>query len=88
MKLKRSPQPVPSRLEVVDAIRQARVAWRSESRAVAECYRTWSASIGPARSAAFDRYVAALDREEHAAGGYRSLLQLGHSRNDPRGGAG
>jgi hypothetical protein len=62
------------RLDLLDATMESYVNWRDESRAVAECYRTWSLAVGRERDAAFDRYVAALDREEHAACGYRRLV--------------
>jgi hypothetical protein len=52
--------------------------WRDESRAVDECYRRWTVAAKGERDIAFMRYVAALDREARAAGGYRHFVQ--HAR--------
>jgi hypothetical protein len=87
MRLKRSPQRDPSRLELLGATRDSYVSWRHESRAVAEAYRAWSLAVGTRRRAAFDRYVAALDREEQAARGYGRLVDRAHTVCDPRVGA-
>jgi hypothetical protein len=52
------------------------VNWRAESRLVAESYRAWRHAETKERRFAFARYVAALDREELAAGDYRRTLEL------------
>lgn len=49
--------------------------WRHESDVVAECYRAWIASPRGERFLAYDAYVAALEREERAAGAYRHLAE-------------
>jgi hypothetical protein len=49
--------------------------WRDESHAVAESYRNWRSATRPDREGAFDEYLAALGREEHAAGGYRRAVE-------------
>jgi hypothetical protein len=71
MNLKRQPRTQAARLEFLDALMDSYLHWRAESRAVAESYRNWRSATPPDRDGAFDEYVAALDREEHAAGGYR-----------------
>jgi hypothetical protein len=83
MNLKRSPHRGTGRLELLDATLESYMNWRDKSRAVAESYRSWSVAVGSERDVAFDRYVAALDREEHAACGYRRLLELAREGNDP-----
>ena len=87
MNLKRSPRRGADRLDLLDATMESYVNWRDESRAVAESYRTWSLAVGRERDAAFDRYVAALDREEHAACSYGRLVDRAHAVSDPRLGA-
>lgn len=84
MNLKRSARRDPDRLGLLDATMESYSNWRDEARAVAESYRTWSFAVGRDRSAAFDRYVAALEREEHAACGYRRLVDRAHTLFDPR----
>ena len=41
----------------------------------AESYRNWRSATRPDREGAFDEYLAALDREERAAGGYRRAVE-------------
>ena len=84
MNLKRSPQRDSHRLDLLEATKASYANWRGESRAVDESYWTWSSAVGPERDAAFDRYVAALDREEHAACGYRRLVDRADAVSDPR----
>ena len=50
--------------------------WRVQSRLVADSYRAWRRAETKERTFAFARYVAALDREELAAGDYRRALRL------------
>jgi len=52
--------------------------WRHESRTVAASYQTWLSAAGVEREEAFARYLAALDREEPAASGYRRLVEHDH----------
>jgi hypothetical protein len=52
------------------------VHWRAQSGLVAESYRAWRGAETRKRNVAFARYVAALDREELAAGDYRRVLEL------------
>jgi len=75
MNLKRPTRYRQRRLELLDMLEDSYVQWRDESRAVAESYRTWHSAAGSERDVAFDRYVAALDREEHAACGYRRVVE-------------
>jgi hypothetical protein len=50
------------------------VSWREECAAVASSYQNWSRAESDDRALAFSAYVAALDREELAAGSYRRLI--------------
>ena len=50
--------------------------WRAQSRFVTDCYRAWRRAETKERKFAFARYVAALDREELAAGDYQRTLEL------------
>jgi hypothetical protein len=52
------------------------MAWRAQTRPVAECYRAWRRAETKERRFAFARYVAALDREERPAGDYQRTLEL------------
>jgi hypothetical protein len=78
MTLKRPPRKQNCRLEVLDTVMDSYVHWRDESRAVADSYRHWHAAAGRERDAAFARYLEALDREEHAAWGYRRVVEQSH----------
>ena len=84
MNLKRSPHRGADRLEFLDATMESYMNWRAKSRAVGESYRIWSRAVGRKRGVAFDRYVAALDREEQAACGYRRVVEGAHTVCDPR----
>ena len=75
MNLKRPPKTHAARLEFLDALMDSYLHWRDESRAVAESYRNWGSATLPDREGAFDEYLAALDREERAAGGYRRAVE-------------
>ncbi len=44
-----------------------------------ESYRRWQTARREERDDAFDRYVVALDREEHAARGYRRVVEQTHA---------
>jgi hypothetical protein len=78
MNLKRSTDRGEAHLDTLDAVMDSYVNWRHETRAVAESYRSWRCAAPGEQDAAFDRYVAALDREERAAGGYRRVLEQRH----------
>jgi len=75
MNLKRAPRTRAARLERLDALMDSYLHWRDESRAVAESYRNWRSAPRIGRDGAFDEYLAALDREEHAACGYRRVVE-------------
>ena len=60
---------------LVDELIAAYVTWRTECSAVTRSYGLWSTCDRGHRDAAFDVYLAALDREEQAATTYRRLLQ-------------
>ena len=75
MNLKR-PRPLGTRsLEFLDASMDSYLKWRAESRAVADSYRNWRSAADTESGVAFDQYCAALDREEHAACGYRRVVE-------------
>jgi hypothetical protein len=60
---------------LVDELLDLYVSWREESAAVATSYENWSASERRDNRLAFSAYLAALDREEHAAATYRSQVE-------------
>ena len=64
-----------SQTKLVDDVIEGYVSWREESAAVTATYDRWSCAPREERSNAFQAYVAALDREEHAASAYRRLLE-------------
>ena len=69
----------PSRYEapdtpLIDAVIGGYMTWREESAAVAATYETWDRASGNGRAIAFADYLAALDREEHAASEYQRFL--------------
>jgi hypothetical protein len=68
-----------TRLALLDTVMDSYVRWRDESRTVQESYRQWQTAGREERSDAFDRYVAALDREEHAAHGHRRVVEQTHA---------
>ena len=76
MKLKRIRRSADLPGEVLCAQMESYVNWRAQSRLVAESYRVWRRAERKERQSAFARYVAALDREETAAGDYRRTLRL------------
>jgi hypothetical protein len=81
MKRKRSTRETIARVETVagvkalDAQMESYMTWRAQSRRVADSYRSWKCAPGGERAIAFTRYMAALDREELAAGEYRRTLE-------------
>lgn len=56
-----------SRERALDDLVNACVSWREESRAVREAYDGCKSRHGHDADGAFWAYLAALDREEHAA---------------------
>ena len=78
MRLRRPTHREDRRLELLDAQLESYVNWRAETRFVAESYRKWRSAPNYQRGVAFERYVAALDREELAAGDYRRTTELVH----------
>ena len=78
MKLWSSSRRTIHRLDLLDAELESYVNWRAESRSVTDSYRRWRHATGYQRRVAFSRYVAALDREEVAAGDYRRATELVH----------
>jgi hypothetical protein len=78
MNLKRAPRDRRPRLDLLDALMDTYLQWCDESRAVAESYRDWHSAAAPDRGAAFDDYLAALDREEDAARDYRRVVEQTH----------
>ena len=64
-----------ARLEFLDAMMDGYVQWRDANRAVTEAYHRWTLAARGERGLAFDRYAAALDREEDAAHCYRRLIE-------------
>ena len=76
MKLKRIRRNANHSDELLCAQVESYVNWRAQSRLVAESYRVWRRAATRERRFAFARYVAALEREELAAGDYRRTLEL------------
>jgi hypothetical protein len=74
MNLKRSHRQSVRRLEFLDTLMDSYMNWRDHSREVDESYRSWVASTASDRGIAYARYLAALDREAHAAHGYKHAL--------------
>lgn len=50
------------------------VIWRERNLAVQTAYANWTRAAGPDREDTFAAYLAALDREEHAAAAYERIL--------------
>jgi hypothetical protein len=51
----------------IDALLERYVSWREQCAAVRWAYQSWACCDRDERTPAYARYVAALDREEHAA---------------------
>jgi hypothetical protein len=58
----------------VDVMLHRYVCWREECAVVDQAYRRWSEAARAEREPAYGRYLAALRREEHAAGLYERQL--------------
>jgi hypothetical protein len=64
------------RERLIDEAFRRYLDWRDECAMVAAAYQDWSNGSGGALS--FAVYVAALDREERAAGDYQAALHEAH----------
>jgi hypothetical protein len=54
----------------IDALLELYVCWREECHAVRQTYQRWVEADRDQRRLAYAGYIAALDREEHAAHAY------------------
>src|ERR1700761_6342349 len=61
-------------LKHLDELMDCYLRWRDASRSAAESYRHWTLAPSADRDGGFTAYVEALDREEEAAGCYRSAV--------------
>jgi hypothetical protein len=68
-----------TRFALLDTVMESYLSWREESRTVQESYRQWQGAGREERREAFDRYARALAREEHAAHGYRCVVEQAHA---------
>ena len=59
----------------VDELLERYVSWREECRTVEHSYEVWIAADRGERTLAYAAYLAALDREEHAARSYAHHVQ-------------
>jgi hypothetical protein len=59
----------------IDALLEVYVSWREECNAVRQAYESWAGSDRGQRGLAYAGYVAALDREEHAARAYADQIE-------------
>jgi hypothetical protein len=60
---------------LVDELMDLYVSWLEECAAVTASYENWRASERRDNPLAFSAYLAALDREEHAASAYQGLVE-------------
>lgn len=58
-----------------DELLERYVSWHEECRTVRLAYRRWADSARGERGLAYAEYLAALDREEHAAGAYADQIE-------------
>jgi hypothetical protein len=75
MSLNRTSRRAEASTQLVDAVMDAYVTWRERSAAVTATYQSWSSGTREGRVTAYQAYVAAVDREEHAAAAYQGLLE-------------
>ena len=75
MSLNRTSRRAEASTRLVDAVMDAYVTWREESATVAATYQSWSSGTREGRARAYEAYVSAVDREEHAAAAYQDLLE-------------
>ena len=61
--------------ELASAPEASYASWREASDAVAEAYRSWTAAPRGERFLAHAAYLAALEREEHAARVYQRVVE-------------
>lgn len=54
----------------IDELLERYICWREECRTIRLAYRRWADSPRGERGLTYAAYLAALDREEHAAGAY------------------
>jgi hypothetical protein len=59
----------------IDALLERYILWREECRAVSLAYSDWDHSERADRHLAYASYIAALDREEHAASSYAAQIE-------------
>jgi hypothetical protein len=59
----------------IDGLLERYVSWREQCAAVRRAYRSWDYSGHDERALAYAGYVAALDREEHAARVYAEQVE-------------
>jgi hypothetical protein len=60
---------------MLDGLLDGYVDWRESADAVADAYARWSFARGLERSLRFAAYVAAIDREQQAAGAYADAVE-------------
>jgi hypothetical protein len=54
--------------------------WQRENEAVSDSYQSWTRAPRDEHWLAYAAYLAALDREEHAAWAYRRLVEQAQDR--------
>jgi hypothetical protein len=59
----------------IDGLLEVYVSWREECGSVREAYQSWADSDRGQRRLAYAGYIAALDREEHAARAYADQVE-------------
>ena len=59
----------------IDELLQSYVSWREECHGVRLAYRRWDGATRAEGRLAYAGYVAALDREEHAARAYAGHIE-------------
>jgi hypothetical protein len=59
----------------IDALLEVYLSWRAECDVVRQAYQSWTDSDRSERVLAYAGYVAALDREEHAACAYAHQIE-------------
>ena len=74
MQLKTFFRTTTSEAELASAEEASYASWREASDGVTEAYRSWSTAPRDERFLAHAAYLAALEREEHAARGYQRLV--------------
>jgi hypothetical protein len=70
--------------ELASAQEASYANWRETSDGVAEAYRSWAAAPHDERWLAHAAYLAALEREEHAARAYQRLVEQPRSAEGGR----